>query len=65
MNIIREGDKDLAALCDRKILRFLCGKCGCIWEADKTEYHLVTSSYNEEYAVCNCPTCDHKEYLTL
>lgn len=62
MKIIREGDRDAAYRKKRHIVQFICDKCGCIWDAEETEYHMVSNGYNELYAACNCPTCGEKEY---
>lgn len=62
MKIIREGDRGAAYRKEHNIVRFLCDKCGCIWEAEETEYHTVCNAYYKVYAVCNCPTCGKEEY---
>lgn len=54
MTIIREGDMRKI----KKVLRFECRNCGCIFEAEKGEYRVGTQ-YNEEYYYCECPFC-HK-----
>lgn len=65
MKIIRAGNKELYYKQTHKIVQFVCDKCACIWEADNTEYAIFTTAYQEEYAVCNCPNCNHKEYMRL
>lgn len=62
MKIIREGDRGAAYRQEHHIVQFLCDKCGCIWDAEENEYHMVSNGYNEVYAACNCPTCGKKEY---
>lgn len=53
MKIIKAGD--LGRL--EKSRRFICGMCGCVFEAGPGEY-LVEGDYrNGEYCVHKCPTC--------
>ena len=52
MKIIKEGDIKLL----KRVKRFECPDCGCIFEADKGEYQCG-SQYNQEYYSCKCPTC--------
>lgn len=52
MKIIKEGGFDTF----RRIKRFECTRCGCIFEADETEYRSG-SYYNETYYYCECPFC--------
>ena len=52
MKIIKEGNKRQL----NKIKRFECTSCGCIFEADKTEYRSG-NQYNESYYYCECPFC--------
>ena len=57
MKIIKQGSiKKLY-----KTETFDCDFCGCLFEADKTEY-LIGSQYNEEYLYVNCPFCGHTVY---
>ena len=59
MKIIKDGN------IDRETKRFTCKKCGCVFEADKDEYRLVTSTahqYDGIEAVCDCPCCDANVY---
>ena len=58
MEIIKPGD--LSKL--KKIKQFECGKCGCIFTADKSEYE-VECQYDEEYIACKCPTCGNQVFL--
>lgn len=46
MNIIKEGRKP-----QKPILRFQCDMCGCVYEADETEYKVF--SYGRS-SVCPC-----------
>ena len=52
MKIIKQGD--LKRL--DKTKRFNCDACGCIWEANQTEYRH-DFFMNEPRITCNCPTC--------
>lgn len=60
MKIIKEGTQ---AQID-KVKRFECDKCGCIFEADKTEYES-TSQYNETHYHCTCPFCKAIAYKEI
>lgn len=55
MKIIKPG------ILPSKIIRFTCGNCGCIFEAEENEYELVSNQmeYLETKASykCKCPTC--------
>ena len=44
MKIIRNGDKNKL----KRIQTFNCDFCGCIFEADNTEYN-IGSQYKEDY----------------
>lgn len=59
MEIIRKGD--LRRL--KHIKRFYCRDCGCVFDADNTEYQY-DNQYNEEYWYCKCPTCGRNAYDT-
>lgn len=59
MTIIVEGD--LNKLVEHKI--FHCRHCGCIFEADNTEYEINTD-YNPIYYSCICPTCENRVYIS-
>ena len=37
--------------------RFECEHCGCIWEADSSEYLTQTDYRNGHYYLMACPTC--------
>lgn len=54
MNIIKQGDSNRV---ERQVKRFECSACGCVWEADKTEYFNDWSTYDIP-TVCKCPTCN-------
>ncbi len=57
MKIIKKGNiKKLM-----KVKTFNCKFCGCLFEADNTEYK-IGSQYNEEYVYCECPFCHKTVY---
>jgi len=58
MTIIVEGDLNRL----NKVKRFSCRECGCVFDADKTEY-TAESQYNETYYKCTCPTCGNTVYI--
>ena len=49
MKIIKPGE------IPKETIRFSCGYCGCIFEADKGEYEKGPT-YDPDYT-CRCPTC--------
>lgn len=55
MKIIKDGDLNRL----KRIRRFSCDTCGCLFEADKDEYEADTQ-YNETFYLCNCPCCGSK-----
>ena len=57
MNIIKKGD--LKRL--DKTRRFSCDKCGCVWEANQTEYRHENDRHCD-LIVCSCPTCGNDTY---
>lgn len=58
MKILAQGHMELA----RKPKTFKCLECGCVFEADNTEYKYDGSQYNQDYYVCACPCCGRKAY---
>lgn len=58
MKIIVQGNHDLI----KKIKKFSCNSCGCIFEANNSEYKYGGSQYNVSYYECRCPCCDAKAY---
>lgn len=60
MRIIRKGSLELP----KKIKRFHCKECGCIFEAEKSEYQFGIQ-YNETYYYCQCPTCGKITYKEI
>lgn len=57
MKIFKEGNLELL----KQIRRFKCEKCGCIFEADGTEYE-TDSQHHHIYYTCDCPCCNKKVY---
>lgn len=53
MKIIKAGDLKRI----NGIKRFTCRACGCIWEADNSEYRTETDFRNGRYFTMRCPTC--------
>lgn len=51
MKIIKQGNYD-----PNRTKRFECKNCGCIFEADKSEYKDYFQ-YNQTDYYCECPTC--------
>lgn len=60
MKIIRNGDKNKL----KQIQTFDCDFCGCLFEADNTEYK-ISSQYNEEYYYVTCPFCGRSIYKNV
>lgn len=58
MEIIKQGDTQKL----KRIKRFICSNCGCIFDADKNEYSIGTQ-YNETYYFCKCPFCSETVYV--
>ena len=59
MKIIKEGD--LKRLDTTR--RFECEACGCIWEANASEYRKEWDG-NDTLIVCECPTCQKTSYIS-
>ena len=57
MKIIKNGDKNKL----KQIQTFNCDFCGCIFEADNTEYNIGLH-YNEIYCYVRCPFCGKNVY---
>lgn len=54
MRIIKHGDVNRL----RQILRFECKSCGCVFEADNTEYkHDFSQREGCGWYTVPCPTC--------
>lgn len=54
MKIIKRGRKKHFF-----VIQFQCHRCGCVFEADDTEYASVPKN-GTYYAICNCPCCNEK-----
>ena len=62
MKIIKEGDLNRV----KKIKRFECDVCGCIFEADKTEYKPtpgLAQQRGEGSYRCTCPCCENEVWI--
>lgn len=59
INIIRPGKIGL-----RKIERFVCQHCECIFEADQ-DYYAIRDEYDENYLEAICPYCHGFVYIDL
>ena len=57
MKIIKPGNIDKI----KKMKMFNCDFCGCLFEADNTEY-ITNSQYNETYYYVICPFCGRRVY---
>lgn len=56
MNIIKDGNRELAEKKKKQTKRFKCTMCGCVFEADKGEY--TNSGYEcDDYYYAICPCC--------
>lgn len=51
MKILKQGK------IDNKPKKFECSECGCVFEADDTEYSKWHAPMNETYFVAICPCC--------
>ena len=54
MKIIKEGRKKHFF-----VIRFQCHRCGCIFEADDSEYTSISKD-GICYAIYHCPCCDER-----
>lgn len=61
MNIITDGDIEKA----KAIVEFECYECGCVFEAEKSEYRCETTRRRSGYVfyhfsvIDGCPCCKH------
>ena len=58
IKIIEPGDLDRL----KKIIRFECPDCGCIFEADQQDYKIaepMAALHDGLEATCECPYCHH------
>lgn len=60
MKIIKEGKKEILS----KDKRFECDQCGCIFEANESEYK---TEYEDcyFYHYCKCPFCENWTYTEI
>lgn len=59
MKIIKKGKL-------KKIKRFECNECGCIFEADDTEYRptpILAMQLGEGEYRCTCPCCKNEVWI--
>lgn len=56
MKIIKKGDIAKS----REVKQFECKRCGCIFEADSSEYIQIGWTVLGSEFSCSCPTC-HRE----
>ena len=60
MKIIKQGmSKAEIEMIKNIVKRFKCRTCGCIFEADKSEYES-TQEYTYMTYYCKCPNCGDK-----
>lgn len=58
MKVIIPGDIERT----KRIIRFTCRDCGCVWEAGKDEYTYNFDQKDGEYSSMKCPCCGTKTY---
>lgn len=58
MKIIVEGNPELP----KRIIKFTCKSCGCVWEAGKDEYKYAYDQRDGEYSNMKCPCCGATTY---
>ena len=60
MKILKQGlSKEEALRRLRKTRIFECSICGCVWEADNTEYkYQYDQREADEWYECKCPNCE-------
>lgn len=46
----------------KKVKIFRCNTCGCVFEADNSEYKYSRAQYNQSYYECKCPCCGKTGY---
>lgn len=62
IKILKKGD----LIIPQNIKRFSCADCGCVFEADSSEYTLANqleAMHDGIIAKCECPTCSRMVYL--
>lgn len=56
MKIIEHGRKP-----GQMVRRFVCIKCGCVFDANDTEYKYIDAQ-RDPYYICACPECGKDAY---
>lgn len=60
MVVLKEGELH------QKLIRFKCAVCGCVFEANQTEYTIKKNRYSAgNLAYCKCPTCKTMAHCTF
>ena len=59
MKILKQGkSKEEVARIIKQVRQFECSTCGCVFEADNTEYkYQFCQREAEEWWECECPNC--------
>lgn len=58
MKVIKQGNLRNADI----LVRFDCGKCGCVFQCDTGEYEKHSGRYNGVDLSAICPTCKRRVY---
>ena len=58
MKILVQGDLNRL----KKIKKFSCDKCGCVFLADQNEYRNNSNQHDGTMFSINCPCCDSVLY---
>ena len=61
MQILRQGDKQLAEIELNRTRKFECLYCRCLWTAGRDEY-TTGSQYNDVFYYMKCPCCGITAY---
>ncbi len=59
MKIVKPGDLEPTKL------RFSCETCGCVFEADASDYSFMGYTGYDKYYRCDCPTCNNECVLKV
>lgn len=58
MKILKQGkSKEEVERIFKQVRQFECPTCGCVFEADKTEYKYHCCQKEGDWWECNCPNC--------
>lgn len=59
MKILKQGkSKEEIDRITKQVRQFECPVCGCVFEADNTEYkHHYNQREDTKWLECNCPNC--------